>query len=146
MYKVVLARRCIIRVRGLDKLHSLYINAVPRISQVLTLAVSGDGRYLASGGRDRLINVWDCRTDNVVETFRGHQDTVSSLAFRANSLALFSGSHDRCVKVRALVTVASPRFMLLGRMPGNCSCTASCGAWLYSITVTFQTLSPVMLQ
>ncbi|CAM9572875.1 unnamed protein product [Ectocarpus fasciculatus] len=66
--------------------------------EVLTLAVSGDGRYLASGGRDRLINVWDCRTDTVVETFRGHQDTVSSLAFRANSLALFSGSHDRCVK------------------------------------------------
>ncbi|CAM9408927.1 unnamed protein product [Scytosiphon promiscuus] len=66
--------------------------------EVLTLAVSSDGRYLASGGRDRLINVWDCRTDSIVETFRGHQDTVSSLAFRANSLALFSGSHDRCVK------------------------------------------------
>eukprot|EP00903_Cladosiphon_okamuranus_P013170 g12283.t1 len=66
--------------------------------EVLTLAVSGDGRYLASGGRDRLINVWDCRSDTVVETFRGHQDTVSCLAFRANSLALFSGSHDRCVK------------------------------------------------
>ncbi|CAM9182271.1 unnamed protein product [Ascophyllum nodosum] len=66
--------------------------------EVLSLAVSGDGRYLASGGRDRLIKVWDCRTNTVVETFRGHQDSVSSLAFRANSLALFSCSHDRCVK------------------------------------------------
>lgn len=75
--------------------------------KVLTLAVSGDGRYLASGGRDRLINVWDCRTDTVVETFRGHQDTVSSLAFRANSLALFSGSHDRCVKVCAFGSLLS---------------------------------------
>lgn len=75
--------------------------------QVLTLAVSGDGRYLASGGRDRLINVWDCRTNTVVETFRGHQDTVSSLTFRANSLALFSGSHDRCVKVRVLSSQAA---------------------------------------
>eukprot|EP00752_Nemacystus_decipiens_P007081 g6344.t1 len=67
-------------------------------NEVLTLAASSDGRFLVSGGRDRLIKVWDCRTNTVVETFRGHQDTVSSLAFRANSLALFSGSHDRCVK------------------------------------------------
>lgn len=69
------------------------------LPQVLALAVSGDGRYLASGGRDRLIHVWDCRTNGHVETFRGHQDAVSALSFRTNSLALFSGSHDRCVKV-----------------------------------------------
>ncbi|CAM9108137.1 unnamed protein product [Choristocarpus tenellus] len=67
-------------------------------NEVLALAVSGDGRYLVSGGRDRLVHVWDCRTDELVESFRGHQDAVSTLAFRSNSLALFSGSHDRCVK------------------------------------------------
>lgn len=85
-----------------DSSHGTPTPTMLPLGKVLTLAVSGDGRYLASGGRDRLINVWDCRTDTVVETFRGHQDTVSSLAFRANSLALFSGSHDRCVKVCAL--------------------------------------------
>lgn len=75
---------------------------VPKVkahkNEVLSLAASSDGRYLVSGGRDRLIKVWDCRTDTVVETFKGHQDSVSSLAFRSSSLDLFSGSHDRCVK------------------------------------------------
>ncbi|CAM9139753.1 unnamed protein product, partial [Sphacelaria rigidula] len=61
---------------------------------------SDDGRYLATSGRNKVIKVWDCRTDKVVETFKGHQDSVSCLTFRSNSLHLFSGSHDRCVKVR----------------------------------------------
>ncbi|CAM9188880.1 unnamed protein product [Discosporangium mesarthrocarpum] len=67
-------------------------------NEVLALAVSGDGRFLASGGRDCLVHVWDSRSNTLIASFRGHQDTVSSLTFRSNSLALFSASHDRCVK------------------------------------------------
>ncbi|EWM26654.1 u3 small nucleolar rna-interacting protein 2 [Nannochloropsis gaditana] len=74
--------------------------------EVLALAVSSDGRYLAAGGRDKEIRIWDLRGRGhreglvlkPVKTFAGHRDAVSALAFRADAHALYSGSFDRCLK------------------------------------------------
>lgn len=66
--------------------------------EVLALAVSSDGRYLASGGRDKLLRIWDTRTNTLVETFKGHRDAISGLSFRLNSRTLLSASFDRTVK------------------------------------------------
>jgi len=66
---------------------------------VLALAVSFDGRYLASGGVDRLINIWDTRTNALVDALRGHRDSISSLGFQMGTHQLFSASHDRTVKL-----------------------------------------------
>jgi ribosomal RNA-processing protein 9 len=69
-----------------------------RNAEVLAVAVSSDGRYLASGGRDKLVRVWDTRSQRLVESFSGHRDLVSCLVFRLNSHMLFSGSFDRSIK------------------------------------------------
>ena len=45
--------------------------------EVLTLALSGDGRYLASAGKDRRVGVWDTEKDEWVKGFGGHRDTIS---------------------------------------------------------------------
>lgn len=45
--------------------------------EVLALALSGDGKYLASGGRDRKVGVWDVEKEEWVKGFGGHKDTVS---------------------------------------------------------------------
>ena len=57
--------------------------------EVLALALSGDGKYLASGGKDRRVGVWDVSDDNKtlddnnraglvwVKGFGGHKDTIS---------------------------------------------------------------------
>jgi len=66
--------------------------------EVLAIALSSDGRYLASAGRDRLINIWDARTDKFVDSFSGHQDTVSGLTFQHGKHVLYSCSHDRSVR------------------------------------------------
>ncbi|CAE6441560.1 unnamed protein product [Rhizoctonia solani] len=69
------------------------------IDEVLALAISFDGRYLASGGRDRRILVWDVKEDKFVKAFEGHKDAITALAFRKNSLQLYSASLDRTIKL-----------------------------------------------
>ncbi|OWK63641.1 U3 small nucleolar RNA-interacting protein 2 [Lonchura striata] len=68
-------------------------------SQVLCMAISSDGKYLATGDRNKLIMIWDAATCKRLHIFRGHRDAVSGLSFRKGTHQLYSASHDRCVKV-----------------------------------------------
>ncbi|XP_074269520.1 U3 snoRNP-associated protein-like EMB2271 [Silene latifolia] len=75
---------------GLGKKHS---------KQVLALAASSDGRYLATGGVDRHIHLWDTRAREHIKAFSGHKKLVSCLAFREGTSELFSGSYDKEPKI-----------------------------------------------
>lgn len=82
--------------------------------EVLAMAASDDGRYLAVGGRDSTVKVYDVRHKKnnevgirgLVTTFEGHKGPVNALAFRSQSLQLFSGSEDRCIRHYNLEEVA----------------------------------------
>lgn len=45
--------------------------------EIWALALSPDGRLLASGGKDRRIGVWDVEKDTWVKGFGGHRDSIS---------------------------------------------------------------------
>lgn len=66
---------------------------------VLALALSDDGKFLASGGGDRKIKIWNPETCEFIYSFDGHKDAVSGLVFRRDTHQLFSCSFDRSVKV-----------------------------------------------
>ncbi|KAI8388884.1 WD40-repeat-containing domain protein [Radiomyces spectabilis] len=66
---------------------------------ILALALSSDHQYLASGGRDKLINIWSVKDNTHIATFSLHKDAVSGLAFRKGSNQLYSASHDRTIKL-----------------------------------------------
>lgn len=76
--------------------------------EVLSVACSDDGNYAAIGRRDATVSIYDVRAgkNSLVKTFTGHKGAITSLAFRTQSLQLFSGSEDRCIRyvMRYLIT------------------------------------------
>jgi ribosomal RNA-processing protein 9 len=68
--------------------------------EVLSVACSDDGRYAAVGRRDATVSIFDIRSgkNNHVKTFTGHKGPITCLGFRSQSLQMFSGSEDRCIR------------------------------------------------
>lgn len=69
---------------------------------VLCIAISSDNRFLASGGENRGIHIWNPDTLDHLHVFRGHNGSVSGLAFRKGTHQLFSVSADKAVKIWSL--------------------------------------------
>jgi WD40 repeat protein len=61
------------------------------------LAVSPDGRTLASAGDDWVVKVWDVVTGEVRHSFTGHADVIDGLAFSPDGRLLASSSRDGTV-------------------------------------------------
>uniref|UniRef100_A0A915CKH7 Anaphase-promoting complex subunit 4-like WD40 domain-containing protein n=1 Tax=Parascaris univalens TaxID=6257 RepID=A0A915CKH7_PARUN len=80
--------------------------------EVCGLQWSPDGRYLASGGGDNVVNVWDSNMITADEpspiyTFCDHLASVKAIAFNpqlSNSLATGGGTADRTIKFYNLST------------------------------------------
>ncbi|XP_062699809.1 cell division cycle protein 20 homolog [Aedes albopictus] len=75
--------------------------------EVCGLKWSSDGKHLASGGNDNLVNVWSTAngaphtTTDPLYAFNQHQAAVRALAWcpwQPNTLATGGGTADRCIK------------------------------------------------
>ncbi|EIE87730.1 hypothetical protein G6F47_010424 [Rhizopus delemar] len=74
-------------------------NYTGHTDNVLCLAISHDGQYLASGGKDKIINIWSVKENKHIVKFTQHRDAISGLAFRKGSNQLYSASYDRTIKL-----------------------------------------------
>ncbi|XP_071383110.1 U3 small nucleolar RNA-interacting protein 2 isoform X1 [Centroberyx affinis] len=72
---------------------------VGHTAHVLCMAISSDGKYLATGDMNKLIMIWEAETCTHLYKFTGHRGPVSGLSFRKGTHDLYSASHDRSVKV-----------------------------------------------
>jgi WD40 repeat protein/mono/diheme cytochrome c family protein len=69
-----------------------------------SLAVSPDGKLIATGAYDQKIRLWDTATGKEVALLNGHNGAVNGLSFRSDGKVLASASADRTVKLWSIPT------------------------------------------
>lgn len=78
---------------------------------VLCVALSRNGRIVASGGRDRTIRAWDTASARCLRVLRGHTGAVTSVVLNNDGSRLLSGSTDGTAGWWDLLTGQCERFL-----------------------------------
>ena len=81
-------------------------------SAVQTLATDLSGRWLAAGGAEKSVKLWNLERQETRRTFRNHSDTVSALAFAADGGTLAAGSADGAVRLWSTISGRLQRTLL----------------------------------
>ncbi|CUS13708.1 unnamed protein product [Tuber aestivum] len=72
---------------------------------ILCVAASQDGKFVATGGQDTRIVIWDSEL-KALKVFKFHRGAVTGLTFRRGTNQLYSCSADRSVKLWSLDELA----------------------------------------
>jgi WD40 repeat protein len=71
----------------------------PSDSEIISLAVSPDGKYLAVGGSPEEVKVLEIETGKEIDQLKNKYDRVEGLAFSADGVSLLIGSKDKKVRL-----------------------------------------------
>ncbi|MEH2364338.1 serine/threonine-protein kinase [Nostoc sp.] len=73
-------------------------------SSVLSVAISPDGKTIASSGGDSTIKLWNLATGKQISSLKGHSQQVNVVAISPDGKTLVSGSDDNTIKIWNLAT------------------------------------------
>ena len=73
---------------------------------ILCIAASPTGQFVATGGADRKLIIWNAADLKPLRVFTQHRDAVTSLTFRRGTNQLYSASKDRTIKTWSLNELA----------------------------------------
>lgn len=65
----------------------------------MTCDLSRDQKLLATGGKDRIVRIWNTEKRTLVTKFKGHVDTITSIKFDTENDNLYSVSIDMTLKI-----------------------------------------------
>lgn len=83
--------------------------------KVVAVAVSPDGKTIATGSWDRSVRLWDAETGAAMQVFTGHSNSVNDVIFTADGTAVVSAGYDGDVRVWSLDPSIEPyRFAKVG--------------------------------
>lgn len=71
---------------------------------VLTVAVSPDSNYVATGSRDKSVKLWELSTGREVRSFLGHSASVNQVDFSSDGKHLISANGDASIKIWEVAT------------------------------------------
>lgn len=72
-------------------------NVFAHTDGINALAISPDGKLLASGSGDKTIKLWSLPEGALIKTLKGHTDSVLVLAISPDGKRLASGSADKTI-------------------------------------------------
>src|SRR5208283_4681172 len=82
------------------------------VTHVNCVALSGDGKIIASGGPEGLVRLWDVASGQEIVRQQGHQAAVRSVAFAPNGLVVATASGgDHTVRIWGAASGALLRTM-----------------------------------
>jgi len=68
-------------------------------AQVISVALSPNGKYLLTGGADNEARLWDLFTGNTIQTFIGHTDWVNWADFSPDGKLIVTASRDATIRI-----------------------------------------------
>jgi WD40 repeat protein len=68
-------------------------------NEILAVAFSPDGKWLATGSRDRTVKIWDMANGHEAASYTGHQRYVRAVAFSPDSKWVASAGGDRDIRL-----------------------------------------------
>lgn len=66
---------------------------------VVSVAVSSDSLYVATGSKDKSAKLWELRTGRELRSFLGHSMTVTCVQFTPDRKFLITGSNDKTLRI-----------------------------------------------
>jgi len=76
---------------------------------VTSVSISPDGSMVAAGSLDSVIRIWDVSSGILLDSLRGHRDSVYSVAFTPDGKSIISGSLDKSLKLWDLSSLLHKR-------------------------------------
>lgn len=70
-----------------------------RLIGTSTLAYRRDGAWIASGGADGAVRIWEASTGKLLRTIRAHTNAVTGISFSPDGKQLASSSWDKTAKI-----------------------------------------------
>lgn len=85
---------------------------------VFATAVSPDGKFLATAGRDHVVKLWDTQNWREQVTIKGHSNSIISVAFAPDGQSLATASIDTTAKIWPLTPMLNRQRLTTDEVAG----------------------------